>query len=50
MSIGINLGINATTSHNNDSQWLPTTIPADAVASILTQSTNYAISHWILCG
>ena len=37
--------MNATTSHNNDSQRPQTTIPANAVASTLTQSANDAISR-----
>ena len=37
--------MNATTSHNNDLQRPLTTIQANAVASILTQSTNDAISR-----
>ena len=30
----MSIGMNATTSPNNDSQWPQTTIPADAAASI----------------
>ena len=36
--------MNTMTSHNNNSQRLQTTIPANAVVSIITQSTNNAIS------
>ena len=37
--------MNTMTSHNNDLQWPQTTIPANAVASILIQSVNDAIPH-----
>ena len=40
------IGMNATTSHNNDSQRPQTTIPVNAVASTLTQSANDAMSRY----
>ena len=36
--------MNAKTSHNNDAQQPQTMVPANAVASILTQNANDAIS------
>ena len=43
--IRISIGMNAKTSHNNDAQRPQTTIPANAVASMLTQNANDAISR-----
>ena len=37
--------MNAMTGHNNDVHRPQTTIPANAVASVLTQSANDAISR-----